>query len=236
MTPHASPYFLTYKQAQERGGNVRKGEHGYPIVYWKMFTVPKQKQKDNDSDIEEKAIPFMRYYTVFNVEQCDGVEYPQPEKRITFNPISKCEKVVAEMPNPPLISHTEHDSFYRPSEDRVNLPSPESFESVEKYYCVLYHELTHSTGHAKRLDRKGVTEQIVFGSKTYSKEELIGEMGAAFLCGYSGIENVTIDNSAAYIQSWLGKLENDKPLVISAAAQAQKAVDYILNRKEENPL
>ena len=234
MAPHASPYFLTYKQAQDRGGNVRKDEHGYPVVYWKMLQIPQQ--KNDHRNLDEKVIPFMRYYTVFNVEQCDGIEYPQPENRINFNPIAKCEKIVADMSNPPLITHDEHAAFYRPSEDRVNMPRQATFESVEKYYAALFHELTHSTGHKNRLDRKGITEQITFGSMNYSKEELIGEMGAAFLCGYSGIENVTIDNSAAYIQGWLAKLENDKQLVISAAAQAQKAVNYIMNRKEDNLL
>jgi antirestriction protein ArdC len=111
--------------------------------------------------------------------------------------------------------------------DTVNMPKPKLFDGPEEYYSTLFHELTHSTGHARRLNRQTLTDLCPFGSTNYSKEELVAEMGAAFLCGVSGIENLTVDNSAAYVASWLRVLRNDKHLVILAAAQAQRAADFI---------
>ncbi len=112
------------------------------------------------------------------------------------------------------------------------MPKPESFCSAEEYYSVLYHELTHASGHQSRLNRKGITGHNSFGTSDYGKEELIAEMGAAFLCGFTGIENKTIDNSAAYVQGWIKAIKEDKKIVITAAAAAQKAADYILNKQE----
>lgn len=120
--------------------------------------------------------------------------------------------------------------------DYVKMPVPEAFDSPEEYYSTAFHELTHATGHTSRVGRKGILEPSFFGSHEYSKEELVAEMGAAFLCGHANIEQSTIVNSAAYIRGWLKALKNDKMLLVHAAAQAQKASDYILNRKggEEN--
>ena len=114
----------------------------------------------------------------------------------------------------------------------VNMPKPETFRSAEEYYSLPYHELTHSTGHSSRLNRKGITVHNGFGSLDYGKEELVAEMGAAFLCGCTGIENRVIDNSAAYVAGWLKAIKEDKKIVITAAAAAQKAADYILNKSE----
>lgn len=124
---------------------------------------------------------------------------------------------------------TEH--IYSPSLDYVQLPATHTFNSSEEYYSTCFHELTHATGHASRLGRKSILELSYFGSHEYSKEELVAEMGAAFLCGYSGIEQRTIENSAAYIEGWLKVLKGDKTLLVHAGAFAQKAVDYILNQK-----
>ncbi|WP_246044656.1 zincin-like metallopeptidase domain-containing protein [Geomonas ferrireducens] len=135
------------------------------------------------------------------------------------------------MPLPPDIRHGGNKACYSPMLDYVKLPTPEAFESSEDYYSTTFHEMIHSTGHASRVGRKGILEPSYFGSHEYSKEELVAEMGAAFLCGYAGIEQRTIGNSAAYIAGWLKALKNDKTLLIHAAAQAQHASDYILNRK-----
>ena len=137
------------------------------------------------------------------------------------------------MPRSPPIHHGGSRACYQPSNDEVHMPDRERFDSSEEYYSTLFHELVHSTGHASRLGRTGITETIVFGSRTYSKEELIAEMGATFLCGHTGIENAVIDNSASYLASWLGRLRNDSRLVVQAAAQSQKAVDYVLDQREE---
>lgn len=224
---YSSPYWLTYKQASELGGQVRKGEHGYPVVFWKWLDG-----KDRETG-ESKRIPLLRYYTVFNTAQCDGLDGKVPDlasERVTFQPIERCESVVAGYQGRPQI-HTGGDrAFYRPSTDSVTMPPRESFTSAEGYYNVLFHELGHSTGHASRLKREGITDPVMFGSHDYSKEELVAEMTAAFLCGHCAIDNATVENSAAYIQSWLRALRNNKSLLVSAAAQAQKAADLILGR------
>jgi antirestriction protein ArdC len=127
---------------------------------------------------------------------------------------------------------TQQDSraFYRPSTDTVGMPSRSAFDSTEKYYSTLFHELTHSTGHPSRVAREGIMEHNPFGSEDYSKEELVAEMGAAMLCGVAGVESWTLDNSASYLQSWINRLRSDSRLIVSAASQAQKAADFILAR------
>ena len=137
------------------------------------------------------------------------------------------------MPNVPEITHQSQPACYSPLLDVVNMPRPESFDTPENYYSTLFHELTHSTGHESRLNRKGITDPVRFGSHSYSKEELIAEMGSAFLSGHCGIEDRILDNSAAYINGWLGRLRNDPKLVVMAAAKAQKSSDYIQGVKYE---
>lgn len=152
-----------------------------------------------------------------------------PTVESTFEPIAKCEQVVTAMPKRPAINHHGARACYSPALDTVSMPESKLFESGEGYYSTLFHELIHSTGHVSRLNRREITDPIRFGSDPYSREELVAEMGAAFLCGHCGIENKTIDQSAGYIQSWLGKLKEDRRLVVHAAVQAQKACDFILD-------
>ena len=171
---------------------------------------------------------------VFNVDQCEDVDAPAielPENE--FRPIDRCVSVVEEMPKRPEIRHGESRAYYRPSADLVNMPVPESFESAEGYYSTLFHELTHSTGHRSRLNREEIRESHGFGSTCYSREELVAEFGAAFLDGYCGIESATIENSAAYISGWLGRLRKDPKLIVQAASKAQRAADFILGRERE---
>jgi len=220
---YASPYWVSYKQATELGGQVRKGEKSSLVVFWTQFETEDKVTK------EKKKIPMLRYYNVFNVQQCDGIDYPKPEeaKRIDFNPIEEAEKLVVNMQKKPVITHNEQQAYYSRAEDKVNMPIKESFDKVENYYSVLFHELTHATGHESRLGRLQ-NSTSGFGSTSYAKEELVAEMGASYLCATAGIVDRTIDNSSAYIASWLKKLKDDKKLVVSAAGQAQKAVDFIL--------
>ena len=223
-SPYGSAYWLSYKQAQEKGGQVRKGEKSYPVIFWKQIEVT-----DKDSG-EQKKIPMLKYYRVFNVEQIDGIEVPDAPtiQNPDWNPIREAEAIVGGMQNPPLIIHDEPRAYYRPSSDTVNMPKPGLFGQEEEYYSVLFHELTHSTGHESRLNRPGISEISGFGSVKYSKEELIAEMGAAFLAAKAGIEQTTLENSAAYLQSWIKVLKGDPKLAIQAASQAQKAADHIL--------
>lgn len=226
-TGYESPFWLTYKQAKDRGGNVKRGEKGYPCIYWNWF------EKEDRETRQPRKLPFLRYYTLFNVTQCERVAYPIIQvPRTPFSSIEMCERIVREMPNPPRIEDWKERAFYRPSDDLVGMPKRERFDRPADYYSMLFHELTHSTGHSSRLSRPGIMESIIFASTRYSKEELVAEMGAAFLCGHAGIEKMTTEDSASYIASWLARLRNDTRLVVHAAAQAQKAADYILGKQK----
>jgi antirestriction protein ArdC len=220
---YASPYWVSYKQATELGGQVRKGEKSTLVVYWKMF------ENIDKATGEKKTIPMLRYYNVFNVSQCDGISVPDTDTqpKIDFNPIEEAEKIVASMTKLPKITHVEQQAYYNRSTDHVNMPQKETFQGEAEYYSTLFHELTHSTGHESRLGRfQNVVSK--FGDSNYAKEELVAEMGASFLCATAGIVERTLDNSAAYIANWLTKLKNDKKLVVSAAGKAHTACDYIL--------
>lgn len=221
---YQSPYWLTFKQAQARGGRVKKGEKSTLVVFWKQLTV-----EDKEAG-KDKLVPLLRHYRVFNTEQCDDIEHPEEdqEKRVReFQPIAEASSIV-EGYDGPSVQHGGHRAFYRPKTDEVQLPEPGRFTTDESYYATLLHELTHSTGHSSRLDRGLDTELAPFGSPDYSREELVAEMGAAFLCGHAGIEPAILGNAAAYIQGWLGRLKDDKRLVVQAAGAAQKAADLIL--------
>jgi len=221
---YGSPYWLTYKQATELGGNVRRGEHGTKVVFWKF---DKHETEDAAGQTVERTSAILRYYTVFNLEQCDGISPLGPSR--TVNPIAECERIVAEMPNAPRFEQ-DCRAWYRPSTDAVGMPARNTFDSAEAYYSTLFHELTHSTGHASRFGRDGIEQLNTFGSESYSKEELVAEMGAAMLAGFAGIERSTLANSAAYLKSWIDVLKADSRMVVFAASQAQKAADYILGK------
>lgn len=217
--------WLTFKQAKLKGGSIKKGEKGTQVIFWNFTKVEK---KDSNGDIEEKSIPFIKYYTVFNIEQTKDIDFETIEESFNFDNIEKCEDVVKNMQNKPEIEHIGNSASYSPSLDRIKMPEQKKFKTNTGYYSTIFHELTHSTGHTTRLDRDGVEGVTHFGSATYSKEELIAEMGSSFLCGHTGIEKETIDNASAYIKGWLSKLKNDNKILIQAAGKAQKAVDYIL--------
>ena len=179
----------------------------------------------------------LRYYSVFNVEQCEGLKMPvenTDDAPLEFNPIEAAEAIVNGYEGKPTIKETEKArAYYSPGLDYIHMPKRETFHSVEEFYSTLFHELTHSTGHENRLKREGIIGMHYFGDAVYSREELVAEFGAAFLCGHAGIENVTLDNSAAYIQSWLKVLKNNKQWLVIAAAQAQKAAEHVLGIKHE---
>lgn len=225
---YASPYWLTYNQASKVGAHVRKGEKGLPVVFWKFGTHEVQ---DGDDTVSKSSV-VCRYYTVFNAEQVEGLAVPTDmlHPSLPDNPIAECEDLISCYIGCPEIRHRENRAWYSPALDFVNMPKREIFINPESYYSTLFHELTHSTGHSKRLDRVTLTEAGRFGDSNYSKEELVAEMGAAYMCGLAGIENRTIEESASYLQGWLSRLRNDSKLLISAASQAQKAVDYVTGK------
>jgi antirestriction protein ArdC len=222
-----SPAWLTYRQADTAGGHVRKGERGWPVVFWNI------KEGVDKQTGEPRKLFILRYYTVFNVEQCDGLPSNlagTPAPRLDFRPLDECERIVAGLPSDHApIRHVGNQACYVPTLDEVRMPTADRFDSAEAYYSVLFHELTHSTGHASRLNRNGIADVAPFGSPTYSREELVAEMGAAFLCGQAGIDApALVEQQAAYVGSWLRKLRGDVRLVVEAAAAAQRAADWLL--------
>jgi antirestriction protein ArdC len=232
---YSSPYWLTYRQAQKHGGNVKQGEHG-SIVVWKESGFNKVKNKDGTEGL--KPYFYMKYFTVFNLEQCQGVpEKHPPTSKIDMDKgiIERCEAVISNMPRPPAIVRGQI-AAYLPIKDVIELPSMEYFESLEAYFAVMYHELTHSTGAQSRLARPGVTSHSQFASHKYGYEELIAEMGSAYLCARAGIDCPMItENSAAYVGSWLRTLKADKMVLLKAAGKSTAAVDYILSGKIPAP-
>lgn len=232
-SPYGSPYWLTYRQATDKGGQIRKGEKSTLVVFWKWLE-PKESERVVESDRGPRngKIPLLRYYNVFNLCQVDDIDPPEEgQPTEIFTPIEQAEQIIENMPQKPSIRYGGDRAYYAPELDYVQMPDREKFVSPEEFYCCLYHEAVHATGNTSRLGRKGVAETSYFGSHNYSQEECVAEMGASMLCGVAGIEQSTIENSAAYIQGWLRVLKNDKKLLVHAAAQAQRAADFIL-RKE----
>ena len=227
-TGYASPWWLSYKQAKDRGGQVRRGEKGLPVVFWKPLEVA-----DKETG-KTKQVPLLRYYTVFNVDQIDGLDLPEQETDgDPVSPVETAEAVVAGYQDGPDVAHQGGQACYSPQRDAVLIPPLSLFRDASGYYGTLFHELGHSTGHEKRLDRKGISEPHGYGSSAYAQEELVAEMTGAFLLGHCGLEAPELENAAAYIKGWLKALRDDRKLVVVAAAQAQKAADWILGRKED---
>jgi antirestriction protein ArdC len=217
-----SAYWLTFNQAHALGGSIQKGAKGTPVVCWKWDDA-----EDEAEETIPRRVPLVRAYSVFHLEQTTGIDTPVDSDKPTYHPIERCETLMASMPQRPRIQHGAARASYHPMTDVIHIPPAAWFDTPEAYYATLLHELTHSTGHASRLNRASLTDLCPFGSTNDSREELVAEMGAAFLCGVCGIENRTVDQSAAYIASWLRVLAQDTRMVILAAAQAQRAADFI---------
>ena len=228
---YGSCYWLTYQQTAKLGGHVKRGEHSTLVTFWH---IGDERTRIRDDGTIGKTRPFLlRYYSVFNLEQTEGIDIPRVSSRPAVNPVEQCEAIVEGMPNAPRQEQSDR-AWYRPANDTVGMPARALFDSPEEYYSTLFHELTHSTGHTSRVGREGIEQLNTFGSESYSREELIAEMGAAMLCGISGIETKTLENSAAYLQSWITRLRGDSRLVVSAASAAQKAADYILGKMQDD--
>ncbi|MEO0797371.1 MAG: zincin-like metallopeptidase domain-containing protein [Verrucomicrobiota bacterium] len=215
------PFFMTFKQVKDRKGSIRKGSKGLPVVYWNFV-------KRIDESGEEKKIPFLKTYKVFNCADIEGIEFPCPElPSREFNPIEAAEKVIQNWKDCPPIKHGSNRACYHPDDDKIAMPNKSRFKSDQEYYSVMFHEMAHATGHRSRLKR---LKPATFGSKNYGKEELVAEMTSAFLCAHCGIDNSVIENQAAYLKCWINTLKGDPRLIITAATAAQKAANYILNK------
>ena len=217
--------YLTFNQCQQAGGRIRKGSKSQMVVFWKWL-----EQEDEETG-EKKEIPFLRYYNIFHINQCEGLraKHTQPMPQ-TANADTNADAIIADYlaREGIRLNHEAGDrAFYRPSTDSITLPHIAQFAATAEYYSTAFHELTHSTGHTKRLNR--LEKTAFFGSEAYSKEELIAEIGAAALVNVAGLETAkSFRNTAAYIQNWLTVLKNDKKFIVSAAGKAEKAVNLIL--------
>lgn len=238
---YSSPYYATWNQVMKAGGKIKKDEakNYHFITFWK---VDKHTEKNKAGEDVEKTHLILRYFNVYNLEQMEFspeklAKLVPAETKLEFNPIEKCEEIVSGYKTCPEIKFGGDRAYYNPLFDRIQMPNKDTFESVEKFYATEFHEMAHSTGAEKRLARFKQTDTGLFGSENYSKEELVAEMTSSYLCAEAGIENLTLENSAAYIKGWLENIKKgDNTFIVSAASKSQAASDYILNRgynKEE---
>ena len=225
--------YLTFKQVQEAGGKIKKGEKSSFVVFWKPLPV---KETTKDGREVTKVIPFLKYYNVFHISQCENIEPKYKEAQMhDFDPVEEAERVLEEYAlreHISIINEKGNRAYYSPMLDEIHLPLREQFMKVAEYYSTAFHEATHSTGHESRLNR--LSKDAHFGNEEYSKEELVAEIGAAVLCNEMNLETAdSFKNSAAYVQNWLSVLQNDSRMIVSAAGKAEKAVKLILNIKED---
>ncbi len=220
--------WITYKQAEGLGGHVRRGDRGTGIVFFKPILRPEKTDPITGEAILTQG-GVWREYTVFHVSQCENLPSvdPQPVPQL-FAPIARAEQIATQyLATGPTLAHGGDRACYAPSIDHVQMPRPESFTIPAAYYSTLYHELAHSTGHVSRLDRAGIGHDLQrFGTETYSREELVAEIASAFLAADAGIDH-DIPQVAAYCRAWLRVLQGDRRLILTAAAQASKAADYV---------
>lgn len=223
--------YATFKQWQDLGGHIRKGEKSEIVVFWKIQPIEEEQE---DGTKITRQIPLLRYYNVFHISQVDGVE-PLPKDELhDIEPIEKAESILHGYWTKENITveYVAGDrAYYSPSLDMIHLPLFEQFTDANEYYSTAFHESVHSTMKESRCnraeERKG--KLVAFGSEDYSKEELVAEIGSASLMNIIGIEtSKSFRNSSAYIQNWLSVLKNDVKFIVSASSKAEKAVDYIL--------
>jgi antirestriction protein ArdC len=221
---YAAPIWMTYRQAKELGGQVRKGEVGSLVVFASKLT---RTETDDAGEAVEKAIPFLKGYTVFNVEQVEGLPGHYYGKPLNPPPLSErlehADRFIAS--TQAVIGHGGNSAYYAPGKDCIQMPVFEAFRDKESYYATILHELTHWTSHKSRLDRSFNAKR--FGDHGYAREELVAELGAAFLCADLGITPEIREDHAAYLGHWLQVLKEDKRAIFSAAAHAQRAEDFL---------
>ena len=217
--------YYTYNQVMAKGGHVRKDEKAQIIVFWKQVSIT---ETDKDGKPVQLTIPMLRYYSVYHIDQCEGIEAQQRQTTEISHPAA--DYIISDYcqrESLPIYHQKGDEAYYSPSKDCVVLPLREQFTAVAEYFSTAFHELTHSTGHSSRLNRLKVTAH--FGNSEYSREELVAEIGAAALLNYTGIETKkSLRNNAAYIQSWLNALRNDKRMIVQASGAVSKAVDLII--------
>ena len=229
LLQHSGEY-ATFKQWTEAGGHIRKGAKSEIVTFWKIQLIEEEEEAGTKV---KKQIPLLRYYHVFHISQFDGVEPKEKIELQELEPIEAAERVKREYMDREHLKIYEKitdKAFYTPTFDYIEIPCKEQYTNIEEFYSTLFHEMIHSTGYYKRLNRLESGANAGFGSETYSKEELTAEIGSAMILNRIGIETEkSFNNSAAYIQNWLQVLRNDNKFIISASSRSEKAVKYIFN-------
>lgn len=232
-----SNYWITEKQAKSLKGDIKEEE----VENFTNVIMAKWVPKSWINKYSKKTTVYwllIRVYPVYNLDQTIGVKKKKEDEITLFEnskfKIKKAENIINNFKEKPTINIDNHAAYYSPSEDKICIPQPQNFISPEEYYCTLFHELIHSTGHPQRLKRHSFMEKVKFGDEKYAKEEIVAELGAAFLCAECGFIYKTMKNSAAYLQSWLRGLENDYTLMFRSTSNAQNAVNYILGKEVLN--
>ena len=234
LEQYKTPFFLTCNQAEDMGGYVRKNEKGYPVIFWKSLVTEYKALKGGINEIEEKEYPrsrlIIKVYSVFNIDQTSGIDFviPMAHEKTAHEKIETCERLIKQMPKCPPIRHGGDYARYFAGMDYIQAPNFEQFQKPEYFYQTLFRELVHSTGHPFRLSRKEL-QFFITGDDRCVKEELVGELGMAYLCAYTGIEQEILENNSSYINRWLNRLQEDKALLIKAATQAEAATNHILH-------
>lgn len=224
--------YATFKQWTSLGGKIKKGEKSEMVVFWSF--IEKKEKDENEIEKVVSKFPMLKYFNVFHISQVEGVEPLQKNERPENEQIKSAQEIADNYFNNEklkLVNKDKGRAFYSPSFDYINMPELNQFTSSNEYYSTLFHEMVHSTGHSSRLNR-GLENNAGFGSESYSKEELVAEIGSAGLCEIANIStNNTFINSVAYLQSWIKVLKDDKKLIVSASSKAEKAIEYILGNK-----
>lgn len=230
ISPFSTPYWGTFKQISTAGGSVKEGEHGTIVCYYNKID-----KKDDEGEIED-SYWLLKYYRIFNLEQTEGIEIPKIELYPTVKNevIDKDIREYATRTKLEIREKLSDRAYYSPSNDDVVVPAIGQFTKMEEFYSTYLHEIIHSTGHWDRLGRFQKGDINIFGSDSYGKEELVAELGSAFLRGYYGILIDSQENSAGYLQGWIKAIQGDNNLIIHAAGAAQKAYDYFFGGKEND--
>jgi antirestriction protein ArdC len=215
-----SQQWVTFKQAQTLGGCVRKGEKGTPVVFWSI--TDRKSVGEDGSELSSKSV-ILKHYTVFSIEQCDGLNLPEIDRSVEeIVQHETVDSVVDRLRLAGGLFHGGDGAFYTPSRDCITMPFQKAFKTMTDYHATLLHEAVHATGHKSRLDRLTPSR---FGSEGYAYEELVAELGAAMLCAQCGVDGQLQHSS--YIDNWLRVLKSDKKFILQASAHAQKAIDWI---------
>lgn len=227
--------WLTWKQIQDLKGTVKKGAKSRFVVFYQW--VDKKEENPDTHEIEDHSFPILKWYRVFHIDDTEGIEskIEKVEANTELQPVDEAEAIIKGYleRESGLKFYNEQESYqayYSPATDEVVVPNIHQFAIVEEYYSTAFHELTHSTMHEKRCNRKAENKMAAFGNEDYSREELVAEIGSAMLCNRAGLDSEkAFRNSVGYIQSWMKELKNDNRMIVWAAGKAEKAAKYILN-------